>query len=294
VMTMHDLIFACPNYTMLVNDEICENCIEGSVIDCIKKKCVKDSFSKSILGAMEKKYLLSKNYYDMIDLYITECNFYRELMLRSKVTKSPIITMSNFLPIEQKYEFNEGYKEYILYFGRFSREKGIKTLLEAHKKSDCKYPLVLVGAGPVQSEIEKYIESNKLSNVKLPGAIYGDEMEKIIEEAKVIITPSEWYENCPYALLQSIAKGKIVVASNIGGLPELIKDGETGFLFEPGNVDDLLSSIEKVMQMEKEEYVSMSRKICEKAKEKHYWETYIDKLIHEYETLLEQKTKNVL
>lgn len=286
VMTMHDLIFACPNYTMLVNGRVCDLCLEGKVTNCIKNKCVKGSTSKSILAAYEKKYLLKKKYYDLIDLYITECAYYKELMEKSKVTKSRIIHKTNFLPINQKFDFNPDYKDYVLYFGRFSKEKGLLTLLKAHKENNCRYKLVVVGAGPMKDEITAYINDNNLSNIELPGAIYGEEMEKIIEGARVIVTPSEWYENCPYSVLQSLAKGKIEVASNIGGLPELIKDGKTGFLFEPGNAKALAERVNYVMNMTKTDYDQMSEKICSEAKRNYHWEQYADMIIAEYEKLI--------
>ena len=289
VMTMHDLIFACPNYTMLTNGTVCEACMEGSVYNCVKKKCVKESFSKSILAACEKEFLLHKKYYDLIDLYITECVFYKQLMEKSGVTNSRIISRTNFLPITQKYEFNKNYKDYILYFGRFSKEKGIQTLLEAHKEMQCKYKLILVGDGPIKKEIESFIEANKLTNIELPGAIYGEEMEAIIEGARVVVTPSEWYENCPYALLQSIAMGKIEIVSEVGGLPELVEDGKTGFLYESGNPKELADKIDRVMSMTKDEYERMSEVICTKAKERHNWEPYVDMLISEYKNLISEQ-----
>lgn len=289
VMTMHDLIFACPNYTMLSNGTVCEKCLSGSVINCIKNRCVKESISKSALAAMEKRYLLYKKYYDLIDLYITECDFYRELFKKANVTTSRIVTKTNFLPISQKYEFNPDYRDYVLYFGRFSQEKGIKTLLKAHKESGCKRHMIIVGAGPIKNEIDDYIKKNKLNNIELPGAIYGEKMEGIIEGAKVIVVPSEWYENCPYALLQSLAKGKIVIASRIGGLPELVVDNKTGFLFEAGNTSDLNNKIDKVYAMEKREYEIMSQNIVIEAKKRHHWEQYVDMLINEYTELIKSK-----
>lgn len=288
VMTMHDLIFACPNYTMLTHGNICEKCLSGSVINCVKNKCVKDSVSKSALAACEKRYLLNKKYYDLIDLYITECNFYRQLMKKSKVTSSRIITRTNPLPINQKYKFNKQYGDYILYFGRFSKEKGIMTLLKAHKETGCKRHLKIVGAGPMLEEMNLYIQQNSLSNIELPGPIYGEKMEQIIEGARVIIVPSEWYENCPYALFQSLAKGKIIVASRIGGLPELIDDEKTGFLFEPGNANDLNEKIDRVFEMEKESYEQMSTKIYQVAERRHHWEQYVDFLVDEYTKLIEE------
>lgn len=288
VMTMHDLIFSCPNYTMLTKGEICEACVEHSTINCVKKKCVKESTSKSILAALEAEFLKFTKSYDKIDLYIMECDWYKKIMERSNVTKSQIIHKTNFLPINQEYKFSSNYQDYILYFGRFSKEKGILTLLKAHKQSGCKNRLMIVGAGPFQEEIESYIECNQLTNVELPGAIYGEEMERIIEGARTIILPSEWYENCPYALLQSIAKGKIVIASRIGGLPELIDDGRTGYMFEAGNADDLVEKIDIVMNMDREKYEAMSNLIASEAKKAHHWEQYIDMMINEYKKLIQK------
>ena len=113
-------------------------------------------------------------------------------------------------------------------------------------------------------------------------------MEKLIEGAKTIIVPSEWYENCPYALLQSLAKGKVVIASRIGGLPELIDDGTTGFLFEAGNADDLCSKINHVFSINRDEYEAMSEHISKVAYERHNWEQYADFLIEEYKKLIEE------
>lgn len=292
VMTMHDLIFSCPNYTMLCKGKICEKCVKGSSLNCVKNKCVKGSFSKSMLAAAEKVYLKKKHYYDDIDLYITECDLYRNLMKLSRITKSRIITMTNFLPMEQEYGYKKEHENYILYFGRFSEEKGIITLLKAHQNLDCRYKLIIVGAGPQKNQITDFINMHGLKNVELPGPIYGSEMERIIEKSKMVIVPSEWYENCPYALLQALAKGKIVIASRIGGLPELIEDKKTGFLFTAGDETELSKSIDHVMNMSEEDYDVMSEEISRKAFERHNWKSYFDVLIREYENLIKQKKEN--
>lgn len=288
VMTMHDLIFACPCYTMLRDDINCEDCVSGKFSNCIKYKCVKKSKLKSILGVAEAKFLRYGKYYDKIDLYIAECKQYQGLMNKSGFTKSPIIQRTNFLPVEQEYSFNPNYENFILYVGRFSQEKGIKTLLKSQKSLNSKYKMKIIGKGPIQEELEKFTKDEKIKNVEFPGAVYGADMDILFEKAKVIVVPSEWYENCPYSLLQSIAKGKIVIASRIGGLPELIEDGKTGYLFQAGNEKELAEKIDLVMNKSKEEYEKMSSYIAQKAKERHNWEDYTDFLIENYNTLIEK------
>ena len=87
-------------------------------------------------------------------------------------------------------------------------------------------------------------------------------------------------------MLQSLAKGKIIVASNIGGLPELVDDGITGYLFEAGNSTDLINKIENIYSMPSEMYENMAIKICKRAENRHYWELYADMLLDEYNKLL--------
>lgn len=287
VMSMHDLIFACPCYMMLCNQKVCMECMEKGIFSCVKKRCVKNSRTKSFLALMEARFLKWRHYYDKVDLYIAECEFYKKLMLESNFTCSGIITLPNLLSPEQEYKSYPAYEEYILYFGRFSKEKGILTLLEAYQilqNTECK--LVLVGAGPLEGEVHNYIKYHKIDNVELKGAVYGEEMEHIIEKAKVIVVPSEWFENCPYSILTSMAKGKIIVASKIGGLPELIEDGTTGYLYEPGNPQDLSDKIKQAMALSREEYENMSLRVVEVARKKFSWITYIDRLIDIYLDLI--------
>ena len=286
IMTMHDLIFTCPCYTMLSHGKICKDCLHGSIWNCVKKSCLKDSKAKSLIGVIETLFLKYRKYYDKIDLYIAECNKYKDLMVESGFTRSRIIQMTNFLPINQEYKFNSNYDDYILYFGRYSQEKGILTLLAAYQKMHCKNRLVIVGAGPLRDKIESYIRENHVENVELNGAIYGEKMEEIIEKSRVIVAPSEWYENCPYAIMQSMAKGKIVVASKIGGLPQLIENGVSGFLFEPGNVEDLAKKLNYVLSLEKDEYERISHRILDSAKRQFYWKTYFERLLTEYSSLI--------
>ena len=289
VMTMHDLIFTCPNYKMLSNNNICTKCIEGNFKNCVSQKCIKNSTMKSLLAFIEAIFLKKKRYYNKIDLYIAECDMYKKLMEQSKFTNSHIIKMHNFLPVSQKYEFNPEYENYILYFGRLSNEKGVITLLDALKITGCKHKCIIIGNGPQENEIKEYIAKNKISNIEMLGPIYGEKLKTILEHSKAVIVPSEWYENCPYTVLESMARGKIIIASKIGGLPELISDKKTGFLFEMGNSQDLSQKIDYVMNMKTSDYLKMSNNILEYAKKKFDWERYTDKLLKQYNILLKKK-----
>ena len=132
-------------------------------------------------------------------------------------------------------------KGYVLEFGHLSRDKGTDTLIEVAKKMH-NTEFVFIGYGPSADKMKD------IPNVKYLGFKTGEELYRIIAEAAISVCPSEWYENCPYSVMESVLLGTPVVGSKMGGIPELIEPGKTGELFEAGNVEDLMKAIKKVLQ----------------------------------------------
>ena len=97
--------------------------------------------------------------------------------------------------------------------------------------------LYIVGTGPCLEEIEHYLKEHNITNVKLLGFKSGKELTDIVGNARAVILPSEWYENCPFSVMESQMYGTPVIGADIGGIPELIQEGKTGELFESGNVE---------------------------------------------------------
>lgn len=293
VMHLHELTAVCPCYTMLRSDgSICSDCATKGYWNCVKNNCMKDSKAKSLLAYVEAMFLKYGQYYNKIDLYIAECDFYKNLVEKAHFTKSPIIRMNNFLPINQEYKSYAEHDNYILYFGRYAREKGVLTILNAYSRMKCSEKLVLVGRGSEEEKIKQFVKDNNLQDsVIVNGAIFGEEMDHIIEKAKVVLVPSEWYENGAFVALQALAKGKIVVASNIAGLAEIVQDGETGFLAEPGNPESFAAAIQRVLDLSDEEYITMSNNIVEYAKKRCDAATYVERLVGVYEELISKMSK---
>jgi len=129
--------------------------------------------------------------------------------------------------------------DYVLYFGRFSEEKGIGTLIKVCKElPDVQF--IFAGTGPLEETV------NGIKNIKNVGFQKGEALEKLICEARFSIYPSEWYENCPFSVMESQMYGTPVLGADIGGIPELIRVGKTGELFESGNTKDLKKKVEKL------------------------------------------------
>ena len=237
--TAHDYQLVCPNHMCrtVTTNENCEKCLGGHFLNCTKGKCIHGSLAKSAIGTMEATFWKLKGVYKYIDSIICCSRFMKTKLDTYKVLSGKTVAMHNFVePVEKK---DVKKQDYILYFGRFSQEKGIGTLIQVAKElPDVQF--IFAGSGPLEEQV------NGVANIKNVGFQRGEALEKLIREARFSIYPSEWYENCPFSVMESQMYGTPVVGANIGGIPELIEPGKTGLLFESGNAADLKEKIEKL------------------------------------------------
>ena len=272
--TMHDLITVCPSYTMLDgNGNICEKCLHGDFSNCRKNKCIKGSRLMSILSAYEANQIKKKQWYNKVDLFICPSQFYADKLKEANFTKSPIICLRNPLPLGTVYERAEKEEEYVLFFGRLSAEKGVKTLIDASVKAGVK--LVILGTGPIEEELKEFAKDYK--NVEFKGFQTGDALKNYVKNARCVVLPSEWYENGPYSAMEAMAMGKPLIVSNKGGLPELVENGKNGFVYNTN--EELVVALKKITAISKEEYVAMSNDSLSKAKLLFNPMNYIDELL---------------
>ena len=283
VFTAHDLQAVCPNITMIdSNKKICEDCINGKYKNCVRKKCIKNSKLKSLLGAIEGYYYRTKKIYSkIIDCIITPTNFYKEKLVEDGIPEEKIQAIHNFIDINN-YNLDTKDEGYALYFGRLSKEKGILNLIKAFSKLD-KGNLYIAGQGEEKEKIEEFIKENNLEDrIKLLGFLGPDEMKEKISKCKFVVVSSIWYENCPYSILETLAIGKPVIGAKIGGIPELIDDGNTGFVYS--EVEELTNKMDKLFK-DDSLVEMMSKKAKEKAKE-FSKDEYYKKIIEIYEKVL--------
>ncbi len=243
VYTAHDYQWICPNHMMYIPDrsEICFRCEGGRFGECTKNRCIHNSRIRSLLGTIEASLYKKLNTYEKIDLIICPSEFMMKKLATNTSLKNKLKVLYNFLGDGRTQTGDSpGEKEdYVLYFGRYAKEKGIETLLEACRRLP-DIPFIFAGGG----ELEKALEN--CGNVKNVGFKKGEELRSLIARAQFSVFPSEWYENCPYSVMESQMYGTPVIASCIGGVPELVEDGVTGELFIPGDVNNLKSKIENL------------------------------------------------
>lgn len=236
IFTSHDYQLVCPNHMLNnpVTHKNCEKCLDLNFWSCVKGNCIHGSKVKSVIGTIEAYFWKLTGVYKYIDTMICCSNFMKEKLDNNPLFANKTVAMHNFIDKVEKRVVEK--KDYVIYFGRFSQEKGIGTLIEVCKAlPDINF--VFAGTGPLEESVRG------LKNVMNVGFKEKSELEKLIREAKFSVYPSEWYENCPFSVMESQMYGTPVLGANIGGIPELIQVGLTGELFESGDKEELKEKI---------------------------------------------------
>lgn len=238
VLTLHDYKPVCPAYTRLHDNRPCSDCLDGDFSNVLKHRCADGSLGKSALLYAEALTQLRLGNYEKVDRYIAPSRFMAE-SIAHRMPAERITLLYNGVELPEACDSDDGY---VLYLGRLSREKGIETLLQAHSVAGSRWPLKVAGTGPLRDDLV-----NRFPAAQFVGHLSGDALWQAVADAAVVVVPSEWYENCPMSVLEAMAYGRPVVGSRMGGIPELVADGETGLLFDAGNVDSLAGVLSRLM-----------------------------------------------
>lgn len=281
VQTVHDYQMICPNHLLYNFSEnvICEKCVKGSYVNCIRNNCIHGSKVKSIIGAAEAKLYSVLKTYKKVDLFITPSYFLEEKLLSANdIYSGKTKTIHNFIDKEKFTSSENNTEEYIAFAGRLSKEKGVECIAETAKLLP-EHTFIVAGDGPDRNLLEN------IENVKLAGFLSGQKLVEFMSRAKVLLVPSVWYENCPLSILESQCLGVPVITVNNGGMAELVKDGITGALAEEVNPEILSEKIRKTVN--DKQYYETLRENCRKEKENILSVgTYCDILIDEYKKLI--------
>ena len=279
IMTAHDLNSICPASIMLYNGEVCEDCITKGYTSCIKKKCIKNSMLKSVLGYIEKKYYDLHKMFCKVDCIISPSEFNKNQLLKGKLKCNDITVIHNFVNETEKTDYTLG--DCAFYFGRLSREKGILNLVEAINNIPGAR-LIIAGDGPESKNIQAYIKEHKLENrITLLGYLNQNDIRENIRKCRFVTVPSICFENCPYSILETMEIGKPIIGSKIGGIPELVKNDVNGYTYVYDCVDDLTDKLKILFENDEKvnEFSNNSKKLY---KENYSAEAYYNKLMTVY------------
>lgn len=244
IMTLHDYRLICPNHHLLVKKNLCFRCRNGRYYNAILKKCLVGSFSRSLIGALINYFnnLIIRTY-KQIDLFVSPSNFLLDKLKENKAMSNiKIVHLSYCIDLDEYQPIYKNNENSIVYIGRLSDEKGLEVLLDAVKDIDI--TLKIIGTGSLKDYLFKKTQRENISNVKFIGFLSRDEIKKEVSKSLFSVLPSLWYENYPYSIIESFSLGKPVIASKIGGIPELVINNETGLTFERNNHQELKEKIQ--------------------------------------------------
>jgi glycosyltransferase involved in cell wall biosynthesis len=239
VLTLHDYKVVCPTYLRQREGRPCSLCLNGNFAQVLRNRCADGSVEASAVLYAEAVVHRWLGNYERVDRFLAPSRFMRDAACH-RFKSDKVLLLYNGVDTARIASSSRDEK-FVLYFGRLSNEKGVETLLRAHGGL-ASWQLVVAGTGPLAETLQ-----TQKQVASFVGHLTGEVLEATIASSSLVVVPSQVYENCPMSILESMAHGKPVVASRIGGIPELVVDGETGFLFEPGNVEELRQHVTRLM-----------------------------------------------
>lgn len=246
VMSLRDYKVVCGSYQLLAQGRTCEACSGGRHLQATLKRCMKGSLAASVLTTLEMTlhhHVL--DLYGLVDLFISPSAFLRD-KVREMGFRGEVVHLPNFVGSLDRVAPRYGSaRPRLVYSGRLGREKGLPTLMRAVKGLPVR--LEIIGEGPMREPLEALARQASIDNVDFAGYLSGGPLQDHVGAATAVVVPSEWYENNPRSVIEAFALGKPVIGARIGGIPELVRHGDTGLTFAPGDAQDLRGCIETLL-----------------------------------------------
>jgi len=237
VVTLHNYRLLCPAATLTRQGRECHDCLSKSVPwPAVLHACYRESrTATAAAAAMLSVHRILGTWSKAVDLYIAPSDFARRMLVEGGLRGEKVAVKSNFL--ESDPGFSADRDDAALFVGRLSAEKGIEVLLAAWRLLEVPMRLRIAGDGPLASQVAGAVRQDR--RIEWLGAISRDRVIEEMKRARVLLFPSTWYEVQPLTLIEAAATGLPVLASALGAVPELVRHGETGVHFRPGDSADL-------------------------------------------------------
>lgn len=283
VQTIHNFRLICLNAYCFRDGRICMDC-RKSLLQGIFRACYRDSRVQSLgVAVMLWLHRLLGTWKNKVTRYICMTAFLRDLFVQCGLPQEKIRIKPHFLwdPGSASSKDNE---DYAIYIGRLGPEKGVITLMHAWKNLP-RPKLYVLGDGPLK---EYLLNTNNNIKINFLGYVNHQDCIKYLRVAKFLVLPSKLYETFGMVILEAMASGKPVIVSKLGSLPDLVTEGETGLLFEPGNSKDLADKVRWFLENE-EETLEMGRRAREVYEKKYTPEKNYEILIEIYKEAIGKK-----
>lgn len=240
VQTLHNYRLVCPNASLYRDGHVCEDCLGKRVAwPALLHACYRNSRAQtSAVVSMLALHRARKTWQKDVDLLIAPSQFLRDKLIQGGIPEDRIRVRPNL--VEALPEAPEGTRDGFLFVGRLTANKGLETLMKAWVGSDMP-ALRIAGSGDLASTVEEF--ARRHPSVEYLGALSRDQVLHQMQRSTALLFPSLWFENQPLTILEAFASGLPVIASRLGAMPELIREGQTGLLFAPDDGDDLAARV---------------------------------------------------
>lgn len=277
VHRISDFQYMCPN-ALFYNDAVgvCEDCLKGKWLNCVKYKCVLNSTVYSFLKVGAKKLHDLLNVKDKIDAFVVPSSFTLSKLEQYGIKSSKLNHIPTFFNKKEENPQVE-YKPFALFVGRIEKQKGLSTLIKTFEGTDYNLKIIGFSNNGYEDKLKKYLEGKK-HNIEFLGRMNFDQIVPYLKSCLFTVVPSEWYDNFPNVILESFAYKKSVVATDFGSLPELVKDGETGLLFQYADVKDFRQKVQSLFE-DPQKPVLMGEKAYEVLCEQYSPSAHYEKLM---------------
>jgi len=287
IWTVHDYKLVCPNSHMLIDStkEICEACVGGDFYHAFLKRCKKGSHLASGMATIEAYAHRSLRIKQRVQRFIAPSTFLRGKFIDAGFGPEKVRHVPYCLP-DQLFDSKLNDEGYILFMGRLESIKGIYQVLEACKRvADVRLVLAGRASEPILSQLPALLPSNAV----YVGMKHGEELRNLLLNCRAVIVPSLWYENQPFSIIEAFAAGKPVIASDLGGMTELVGHQQRGLLAPPGDVD-ALSRCMRVLTECPQKARRMGKAARQYAAEHHSSEKHYYKLLEIYTQVTERRS----
>lgn len=241
VATLHNFRLMCLPATLLRKGDTCEDCVGRTPWPGVLHRCYRSSSLASAAMATSLTVHRALGTFRDVTLYLAVSEFVREKHIEAGFAPERVRVKANFAWATDR---RVDHGRHFLYLGRLSPEKGVRFLLEAWRGFDV--PLLIAGDGPEREHLERLATGD----IRFLGAVTPDRATELVRQARSLILPSVWYEGAPRSIPEAYAAGVPVIASRIGGIPEFVDDGRSGFLIPPADPSALRQAVTRLMSDE--------------------------------------------
>lgn len=282
VQTIHNYRLGCPAATFFREGQICELCLQKSLLQSIIHRCYRHSFTQTlVVASMLQIHKWINTWNKAVDGYIALTPFMKDKLIEIGIKKEKIHVKPNF--IEEKFDRvnkqEPTFGKYYLFVGRLAPEKGIHLLLDAYQNANLQYPLLIIGSG----ELEEIVKEASQNNPKIiyVGQQPKDKVYEYMQEAIALVFPSIWYEGFPLTILEAYSQSLPVIVSSLNSVNSAFKNGIISFAYQAEDKKDLSKAL-ILIEADKKEWLDTKKKAMSSLDEIYLPNHNIDYLLKIY------------